>query len=308
MVILLPIKIYVSLNCMKKKIFFLGTPDIANPSLEAIAQLDAYEVVGVGVFPDRKVGRKQVCTPCAVKTKAVELGLPILEIANKDALVKITKNLDFDLGIVIAFGMIFPKSILGDKRFINVHFSCLPQYRGASPVQSAILNNDKVSGITWQVMVKTLDAGDICLQKEYNIEGKKTSELWHDFALKTAEEFPEFLKEYFNNSLKITTQQENEATFCGKFTKSNGEVDFKTNTAQEIDQKFRAFDVWPEIFVKTKKGDVKIKECFLTSDEKSVEIECKDNTKLYLKTIQISGRKSGSAIDIIKGNSGLFES
>ena len=153
-----------------KKIFFLGTPEIAVPSLEKIASCADFEIVGVGVFPDRKVGRKQISTACPVKVTALKLGLPIFEIPDKSALETLTLNLDFDLGIVIAFGMIFTQKVLDTGTFVNVHFSSLPQYRGASPVQSAILGGDTQLGITWQKMVQTLDAGDVLFQKEFNID------------------------------------------------------------------------------------------------------------------------------------------
>jgi len=145
----------------KKKILFFGTPEIANPSLEKIVSLENYEIVGVAVFPDRKVGRKQLLTPCPVKKRALELNLKIIEIANKEELVELHNNFDFDLGIVIAYGLIFPQEILETGKYVNVHFSLLPLYRGASPVQSAILNNELESGITWQRMVYELDAGNI---------------------------------------------------------------------------------------------------------------------------------------------------
>jgi len=299
---------------MKKNIFFLGTPQIAVPSLEAIAKLDSYNIVGVGVFPDRKIGRKQIPTPCPVKAKALAIDLPIFEIETKEQLVKTVQHLDFDIGIVIAFGLIFPATILTDSKFINIHFSLLPQYRGASPIQSAILDGQETSGITWQTMVKELDAGDICFQKSYDIHGKKTSDLWHYFALETAHYFPEFLNKYFDQSLEIKKQQSSKATFCGKFTKADGEVNFKKMTAEEIDRAFRAFDVWPGIFVPTVKGNVKIKQCTLTRktdpknhQPKDVEILCKNNTKLYLEYIQIPGKKVGKAVDILKNFPHLFE-
>ena len=203
-----------------KKILFFGTPDIAVPSLEAFAERDDVEIVAVCVFPDRKVGRKQIPTPCPVKTSAQALSLPIQELGTKADLVEFVKTTEFDIGIVIAFGMIFPGEILESGKFINVHFSLLPQYRGASPVQSAILNGDEVSGITFQQMVEKLDAGDILFQKEYPIENKSTSSIFQAFSYFTAEILPDFLQEDFSSR----SQEESSATFCTKFTKADGEI------------------------------------------------------------------------------------
>lgn len=290
----------------KKKILFFGTPDIAIPSLETIHAIADYEIIGVGVFPDRKVGRKQLLTPCPVKARAIELNLPIIEISNKNELESIIEKTDFDLAIVIAFGLIFPASILTSRKFINIHFSLLPKYRGASPVQSAILNGETLSGITWQVMATKLDAGDVLFQKEYDITNQRTSSLWEDFSTKTADNFPRFLHQYFKEELIAKPQEPTEATFCGKFEKNDGSVDFKTMTAQAIYQRFCAFDVWPGIFIETSKGHIKLKEISLSSSDNSYEIKCKNDSSLFLQSIQIPGKKAAPINDILLGNKDLF--
>ena len=289
-----------------KKIFFLGTPQIAIPSLEAIHDNPDYDIVGVGVFPDRKVGRKQILTPCPVKKRALELELPVLEIPDKETLVKITKTLDFDIGIVIAFGLIFPAEILVDKKFINVHFSLLPKYRGASPVQSAILDGQKTSGITWQIMAQKLDAGDILYQKSYPLKAKTTATCWEFFATETACEFKNFLDKYFQKQLTAIPQNELEATFCGKCKKSDGEINFKTMTAEAIFTKYKAFDVWPGIFVKTEKGPVKCLTLSCDPLPDSIEVPCKNGTTLFLQMIQIPGKKPGNAKQILQNNPHLW--
>lgn len=290
----------------KRKILFFGTPEIAVPSLEKINQIPEYEIIGVCVFPDKKVGRKQILTPCAVKKRAIALDLPIIEVKNKVELQNFVERTKFDLGVVIAFGIIFPASILKSQKFINVHFSLLPKYRGASPVQSAILNSEEKSGITWQIMAPKLDSGDILFQKEYNIANQKTSVLWDSFAHKTAKNFSEFLNKYFDQRLKPQPQNETDATFCGKFEKSDGAISFKKMTAQEIYQKFCAFDVWPGIFVKTLKGNIKIHELSLTQSPTSHSVECKGGSKIFLEKIQIPGKKIAAISDVLKGNKTIF--
>ncbi len=309
---------------MKKKIFFFGTPEIAVPSLKAIAELDMYEIIGVGVFPDRKIGRKQILTPCPVKSAAVELEIPIYEIENKNDLVHIFEDISFDLAIVIAFGMIFPRSIfeLRDTakwNIVNVHFSLLPEYRGASPVQAAIVNGDPISGLTWQEMVYRMDAGDVLFQKEYHISNKKTSELWEYFSLETALLFPDFLASYFNGNIESFSQQDliengsHSLTRCGMIEKSDGIVDPENETAEQIYQKYLAYDVWPGVEIKNLKIEgieierLKLKK--ITLDESKIpektisksRIDCLDETFFYIEEAQVPGKNTMKWKDILSG-------
>ncbi len=277
------------------RIFFFGTPYIAVPSLKALAHDKNVEIVGVGVFPDRPVGRKQILTPCAVKVAAQELNLPIYEIASKAELIEITQAVDYDLGIVIAFGMIFPETVL-EKPTVNVHFSLLPAYRGASPVQAAILNGDTTSGITWQRMVKALDAGDVLYQVKHSIVDKSTATLWKEMADETAESFPQFIQDYLNETLQKQSQDESKATFCGKFSRSDGEILPTIETAQSIYRKFLAFDPWPGIYLETERGRLKILDCALNNSEEAVPLAAADDTTLYLTTVQLAGKKAQPAV------------
>jgi len=279
------------------RIFFFGTPQIAVPSLEALYNDPNVEIVGVGVFPDRPIGRKQVLTPCAVKNSAQKLGIPVHELSNKSQLIDLFSTQSFDMGIVIAFGMLFPEEVLGIPALgvVNVHFSLLPKYRGASPVQSAILNGDNTSGITWQRMVKALDAGDVIQQIEYDITGKSTATLWSEMAKITAENFPQFVQYYASESLAIRPQDDTQATFCGKFSRADGEVFPDTETAQDIYKKYLAFDPWPGIFTKTKKGRMKILKCHLTPQKNTKPLNCAQNSELHLELVQMAGGKAQSA-------------
>jgi len=305
------------------KVCFFGTPEIAVPSLEALAQNKNIEIVGVGVFPDKKVGRKKILTPCPVKASAQKLNLPIFEVSNKKELVSLYQKLDFDIAIVIAFGVIFPKKILDKPKFgtVNVHFSLLPEYRGASPVQSAILDGKDISGITFQKMVKRLDAGDILFQKQYNIKNQTTLQLWKNFAEITAQELPEFLEGLKNSKITPKPQDKNFITYCSKFEKSDGEVFPEKEPAQTIYQKFLAFTPWPGIFLKTSKGNLKILDLEIPSSPPDIGdlgdsdsglnldlLECTENTFLKIKIAQIPGKKPMKMEDILKGNPDILNS
>ncbi len=293
---------------IRKKIFFFGTPEIAVPSLEALVKDTSVEIVGVGVLPDKPVGRKQKLTPCPVKVVAEELELPLFEIEDKDRLVKLFETQDFDLGIVIAFGMIFPESILHIPQMgvINVHFSLLPQYRGASPVQSALLNGDTISGITWQRMVAELDAGDVYFQKEYEIKNKTTGTLWEFFAQETATYFPEFLESYFKKQLKAQPQNEDEATFCTKFKKSDGEIHPYEESATTIYQKYLAFDPWPGIFLETTAGAMKLKKISKHTQGNDHLLPCKDASHIFIQEAQLPGKTPMPINEILRGHPKIF--
>ena len=293
---------------MKKRILFFGTPEIAVPSLETIAELDNYEVVGVGVFPDRLVGRKQMLTPCAVKTAALSLNLPVYELDSKADLKKIFKKVECDLAIVIAFGMMFPESVLKTPPLgvVNVHFSLLPDFRGASPVQAAILANLNKSGITWQRMVKSLDAGDILWQTTHDISHQTTAQVWEKFSYFTAETFPKFLDAYTQARIIPQPQKETAATFCGKFEKQDGYLNPQIHSALEIYNTWRAFQPWPGVSLKTASGLIKLVEISLESVPESVALNCAQNSTLWLQTGQIPSKKPQPFTQILAQNPDFF--
>lgn len=287
-----------------KKILFFGTPSIAVPTLQKLAELEQYEVIGVGTPPDKPVGRKQVITPCPVKEAASSLHLPVHDIQTKEDLVKLVQNSDFDLAVVIAFGMIFPKEILEDEKFINIHFSLLPKYRGASPVQSAILSGEKISGITIQRMVEKLDAGDILWQEERCLGEMTTSATFDSFAERTAEIMPAFWDDYFSGKITPIPQDESQVSFCTKFKKADGEVFPVKETAEEMYRKYRAFDLFPGIFLNTDKGNIKLTKVSLTPE--GLPLKCAHETTLFIQKAQVPGKKEMNISEILKGNPDLF--
>jgi methionyl-tRNA formyltransferase len=164
------------------RIVFMGTPDYAEIILENL--IKKYEVVAVYTQPDKPVGRKRVLTPPPVKVLAQKHNIKVFQPTSLKNEVQNIKNLNPDFIVVAAFGQILPKDILEIAPCINLHASLLPKYRGASPIQSAILNSDKFTGITAMKMDVGLDTGDI-LGYEYLLLGAK--ELVHIIDLKTKE-------------------------------------------------------------------------------------------------------------------------
>ena len=288
---------------MARKILFAGTPDIAVPSLQALAVDANIEILGVLCPPDKKVGRKQIFTPCAVKKMAKELNLPVFEAEKKKDILRVYTEIQPELVVVIALGIIFPAEALQIAPTVNLHFSLLPKWRGASPVQSAILNGDQVSGITLQKMVPQLDAGDILWQHTENINNRGTKELWASWAQESAQALPALVRNF--ETLTLVPQKEKEATRCGKFEKSDGEVFPEKETAEVIWRKYRAFDVWPGIFVMTKYGNVKLLECSQEKTPDSIKLPCKEGS-LWLQNVQLSGKSAASAVDVVRGRSDVF--
>jgi len=295
---------------MKKKILFFGTPHIAVPSLQAIAHNSAYEIVGVGVFSDKPVGRKQILTPCAVKTAALDLNLPVFEVNTKKELKALFKKVECDLAIVIAFGLIFPPSVLSTPPLgvVNVHFSDLPKYRGASPVQAAIINGDTQSVITWQRMVSALDAGDILWKTTHQIEHLNTLQTWENFAVYTADNFGKFLDAYTQGKITPVQQIEAEATFCGKFEKEDGHLAASEHSAEQIYNYWRAFQPWPGVSLITKSGLIKLIKVSLDPSNDAVILNCKNRTQLWVNELQIPGKKPQSATVMLSHQPDLLAS
>jgi methionyl-tRNA formyltransferase len=166
------------------KILFMGTPEIAAESLKAIIDCGKFEIVGVISQPDRPFGRKLKMMPSAVKILALEHGLNVMtpESVNTPESIEMIKGLNPDIIVVVAYGQIIKPAILEIPKFgcINLHTSLLPKYRGAAPIQRAVLAGDKVSGVTVMYMNEKMDDGDIIFQTEVAIGENDTAAILHD--------------------------------------------------------------------------------------------------------------------------------
>ena len=169
------------------KILFMGTPDFAQASLNALYDAK-YDIVGVVTNPDKPKGRGMKLVASPVKEFAMQKGLKIYQptkIKNNEEIIEEIKKLNPDVICVVAYGKILPKEIISIPRLgcINVHASLLPQYRGAAPIQWAVLNGDKKTGVTTMYMDEGMDTGDMILKQEVDIgEEETTGELWERLA------------------------------------------------------------------------------------------------------------------------------
>jgi len=247
------------------KIVFMGTPDYAEIILENL--IDKYEIVAVYTQPDKPVGRKRILTSPPVKVLAKKHNIRVIQPINLKKESETIKNLNPDFIIVAAFGQILPKDVLDIAPCINLHASLLPKYRGASPIQSVILNSDKFTGVTAMKMDVGLDTGDI-LGYEYCEVGNKTApELFDELAKIAANLTPFVIDNY--EKIKPLKQVDAITLYSPKIKKEDGKINF--DSALKSYRKYLAFYYWPGIFT----DKFKIKEMKLiddSSDNKAGEI------------------------------------
>lgn len=233
------------------RILFMGTPDFAVSSLEALLA-DGYQVIGVVTQPDRPVGRKQILTPPPVKEAALRHGLHVLQpekIKQEEALQDVLA-LQPDLIVTAAYGQILPKTLLDAPRFgcINVHASLLPKYRGGAPIHKAVMDGEKETGVTIMYMVEALDAGDMLAKVAVPIGERDTVGTMHDkLAAAGAELLTKTIPKLLAGELKAEPQEHERATFAPNIKRSDERIDW-TRTAEAIYNQVRGLNPWPVAF------------------------------------------------------------
>ena len=243
------------------KIIFMGTPTYAQKILEELIKAKDMEVVAVYTQPDKPVGRKKVMTPPPVKLTAQESGITVYQpsrLRDKEVVDELLQ-IKCDYIVVAAYGQILPLEILQHAPCINLHASVLPKYRGASPIQEAILNGDTYTGVTAMKMDVGLDTGDIIKISKIAIDDDEMVEsLFEKLTHVACDLTLDVLRNY--GSYKQEKQDDKEATNCSKITKADGEVAFED--AVILYNKYRAFTPWPGIYLKS---GLKLKEIKLHS-------------------------------------------
>ena len=235
------------------RIIFAGTPDISAQVLKDLLETQKdnknFEVIATLTQPDRPKGRGRVLSASPVKELSIEHKIPVYQPENlkNQEIIDILNNLNPDLILVIAYGLIVPQNILDLPKHgcWNIHVSLLPKWRGAAPIQRAIEAGDDKTGVTIMQMDKGLDTGDILLQKTCNIEQDDTSEsLYKKLAKLSAPAALETLDKLQNNNLNSVSQDDNQKTIAPKLSKEEANINWNT-PAKIINQKIRAFNPWP---------------------------------------------------------------
>lgn len=232
------------------RIAFFGTPELCVPLLEELKSAGMTPVVII-TNPDRPVGRKQIITPSPVKIWAQNHTIPVLQPEKLDEnFKKEIEKYNIDLSVVVAYGKIMPEWLITLPTYhtINIHYSLLPKYRGASPVESALLNGDTETGVCIQKMVYAMDAGAILTSVPVPLDIHDTATtLFEKLNTQAKQILVPTIKDYINQTI-TPLEQVGEPTFCHKIQKGDGEVDIIHTPPLELWNKYRAYHQRPGIF------------------------------------------------------------
>jgi len=297
------------------RIVFMGSAELAVPSLKALLEHSGDEVVGVVSQPDRPAGRSRNLTPCPLKAFAESRGLNIMtpdKVGAPESL-EALKALEPDLFVVVAYGQYIPSAVIQLARHeaINVHPSLLPKYRGSAPIQWAILNGDDETGVSIIYLAKKMDAGDILRQERYVIDPDDTSAVLHDrLAEMGARLLLETIEDIRARRVSRTVQDDGAAVEISKLSKEDGKIDWSM-PAEAIRNRIRAFDPWPGSYCILPDGNaIKVWKASTEAGEGTPGQLLDDrllvatgSKALRLLEVQPSGRKRMPAESFLNGHS-----
>ena len=292
------------------RVVFMGTPAYATEVLKALLKDSDMEVVGVFTQPDKRAGRKMLLTPPHVKSYLLKEGfdIPIFQPEKlREEEAKKIEELKPDFIVVAAYGQILGKNILNIAPCINLHASILPKFRGASPIQSAILEGEEFTGVTSMLMNEGLDRGDMLGFSYTKIGDKNVVELFDELAKIAADLTIETLKNY--SLLKPIPQLDALASYAKKIVKNDGLVEF--SDASLIYRKFKAFYLWPGIFLKSglklkeieiskRDGEFERGKIISIEDDRCIVVGCKKGS-IKIFRVQPPSKKEMSAVEYIRG-------
>lgn len=292
----------------------MGTPDFARTILERLVT-DGHEICGVFTQPDKPRNRNKV-TPSPVKEYALTQNLPVFQpVTMRDGTaLEDLKALAPDLAVVAAYGRILPEEILSlpPMGCINVHASILPKYRGAAPINWAILNGDKETGVTIMHMAKECDAGDMILVKKQPIHPDETAEeLFSDLAALGADAISEAIEQIRNGTAQRVPQDAEQATHAPMLSRELSPIDWTRSSTQIIDQ-IRGLIPWPcaaasvlgantKIFRAVPLGETKDAPGTLRVVKKGIEAACGDGKSILITELQQEGGKRMAANAFLNG-------
>jgi methionyl-tRNA formyltransferase len=290
-----------------------GTPQLSADIFETLSQIPKIKMVAAVTAPDRPAGRGKKLTPPPVKTWAEEKGISIYQPEKPDmTLAKELKKMDVELLVVIAYGYIFSKEFLSfAPPAWNLHFSLLPKYRGTSPVQTAILSREQISGMTVFCITPGMDDGPILGQQEIEISQKRADAVFEDMKNIGSLLLKELLvqKAKDEDILEIP-QNESEATFCQKIEKNDGFLEPEKETAESALRKIRAYFPWPGTSVEYKEKRLKILDAIVSEKKLNAGQFQFEKTGTYLgfhsgtlelTEVQPEGKRPMSGLQFARG-------
>ena len=299
------------------KIVFMGTPDFASGTLEALIAA-GHEITAVYTQPDKPKGRGKEVQMTPVKMVALEHGIPVYQPRRirEAAEVEILRQIPADIFVVAAFGQILSQEILDMPRFgcVNIHASLLPKYRGAAPIQWAVIDGEEKTGITIQQMNAGIDTGDILYVKEYTLNPKETgASLFDKLMVLGAEAIVEALPLIEAGKITPIPQNEAEATHAAKLTKQLGEMDF-SKSAVELERLVRGLNSWPSAYTFFRGKQLKIWEAEVVESTADAQVPgivigvdkqsftvATGNGCLQILELQIEGKKRMACKDFLLG-------
>ncbi|MDX2494315.1 MAG: methionyl-tRNA formyltransferase [Desulfuromusa sp.] len=294
---------------------FMGTPEFALQTLEGLL-VSGVNLVGVYTQPDRPKGRGKKLAASPVKQLALEQGIPVFQPQKlRDPLaVKELQNLQPDLIIVVAYGQILPKAVLEIPRYycINVHASLLPKYRGAAPINKAIIDGETETGVTTMLMDVGLDTGDMLVKRSLDIGANETAGQLHDrLALLGRKAMEETLNQLCTETLRAEKQDDSLSCYAPMMKKEDGLIDWQ-RSAIEIHNQVRGLDPWPGAYTYLDEEVLKISATtvetdlsgepgtILSADKTGVRIACGEGT-LVVGELQLPGKKRLAVMNFLSG-------
>lgn len=266
---------------MAVKTVFLGSNWESLENLKELHEDNRFDVVAVITQPDKPAGRKKVMTPTEVKKYAVEHNIPVIFTENKkEKYREVLEQYNPDLVVCIAFGEIVPGFFLEAPKYkaVNIHFSLLPKYRGAVPIQIAILNGEEETGITFVQMVEELDAGPIlAIYEESILENDTNQSLRERLVEKASKELPGVLNRWVNGDIPVIQQDNSKASFCYQkdIAKDKAEIKWGEMEPEYIERMVRALVPWPVAWTMFEGKRLKIYEAKLIQEEYLMPAEFK---------------------------------
>lgn len=302
---------------MKKlNVLFCGTPDFSIPSLELLFQHPHINLLGVITMPDRPVGRGLDLKAPPVAEFAKQNKIPLFQVENinrEDEILNQIQKMDLDFILVLAFAQFLGSRILSYPKLgsFNIHTSILPKYRGAAPIQYALLNGDKTTGVSIQKMVKEMDAGDLVHFHEINISKTESGgQLYTRLKFQAALSTNDLIEKILENKLVFTPQDQNNISFAPTLKKEDGHMKFSDSSSEKILNQLRALDPWPGTFcfLGTQRLKIlEIEEINKKLSPGSVSIEqgmiCVGTTtnSLRLLKVQLEGKKVCTDTELLNG-------
>jgi len=316
------------------KIAFFGTGEFSRNILKWVLEDSRVEVKLVVSQPDKPVGRKKILEKTPIKILAEENNIEVLQpekLLKNSVFLDYLDSLELDFILVVAYWKIVPMRILNSAKYgcINLHWSKLPDYRGASPIQEAVKNWDKSTALTVMFMSKWMDEWDILKIEEVIIDkDDKTQDIFDKFEKFWAKLAIDTLEEVMEWKIKAIPQDSEKATYCSKISKEDWEIDFSKNSSEEVYNKYRAYHNWPWIYTEFKNIKLNIETCekfdwnlldfnilekdliiwnVIKINKKNIWVVCADKKILILKQVKLAGKKSMDIISFVNWNKDFLD-